>query len=800
MDEGQAMKSVLVVDNQPLILSFIKTLLERKGHRALLAPDGLRALDVLEKELPDIVFVDLVMPNIDGRRLCRMIRGNARFEKTKLVVLSAIAAEESEGLKELGADLYIAKGPLPKMAEHIETVLDDSSFSAIAPGSILGMDDISPRDITGELLHTRRHLEIIMEHMSEGILEMSPEGRIVLANPSLARLTGKCELELLGKNVKELFAGKDGLPFQDMLEKALASKTKTEPGFMVLGESTLKVELFPLPDAGGGVIGIFSDVTELRRMEELLSLTLDGAPFPAAMIDTGHKMILWNRAMEKLTGVPRDGVLGRETDRSMFHEGWNGPLLMDLVLEGDHAGIRRWYKESVRPHPLFPEAYEGSGWFMVDGKSRYLHFVAARIRDYRGRTVGAIETVMDMTEREELQRQLQHAQKMQAVGTLAAGMAHEFNNILAAIQGYAQIMGLDMPASHPNAEYLKEILSSCQRAAGLIKKMLSFSRLEHKEKLPIKLNQLVEGVVQMVRQTLSPKMSLLLDLEPGLPFVMGDYLQLEQVIVNLCLNARDALPEGGEIRISTRRRVLAEDFCRAHPWARPGLYVELAVEDQGDGIPKELLNRIFEPFFTTKEPGQGTGLGLAIAYSIVKNHNGYITAQSPADSGRGACFRVFLPAMEEHEEDKVHGIASEELPTGNGERILIVDDEPRLLEIGRKMLGSHGYRTDTAIHGEEALGFYLRAMAEGDPYSLVILDIAMPVMDGKECLSRLLELDPEARVLISTGGPLPLEEASSQWQGAVGTLYKPFQLRELLETVRNALVSKGEPACSGDPP
>jgi PAS domain S-box-containing protein len=790
------MKTVLVVDNQPLILKFMRELVERRGHRAILAGSGLEALEALQRVKPDLVFVDLVMPNIDGHKLCGIIRADQRLSRTRVVILSAIASEEAPSLDSLAADLCIAKGPIPQMARHVEAALDDAVQWGARPPLVLGSDTIQPREITTELLATRRHLELILEHMSEGIMELSPDGRIVFANPSAAKALGTPGLDLLGKKTTELIPGEVGLEVENLAREAMGRREPVQaPKILELGSKNVRAEFLPFPGNNTGAMVIFSDVTEVHRTAEIMEHTLDGAPLPALMIDTEHRVTLWNRAMEVLTGVPRERVMGKQTDSSIFYPGGGRPLLLDLVLDMDMEAIERWYGPgAISPHPILAEALEGTGNFLLGGKPRTLHFLASRIMDSEGRVLGAMETIQDITEREELHRHLQHAQKMQAVGTLAAGMAHEFNNILAAIQGYAQLLGFNLAPGDPNEEYLKEIEASCQRAAGLIRKMLAFSRSEKGDKLPVKINQVIEGVVQMLRQTLPPKIRMLVELQPGLPFISGEYPQLEQVVLNLCLNARDALPQGGEIRLCTSQCYLEESFCRLHPWARPGHYVRVQVEDNGVGMAPEVLERVFEPFFTTKEPGKGTGLGLTIAYSIVKSHSGYILAQTPGSSGSGSRFTIFFPALEEHEQERAPSLPHrEQAPRGQGERILLVDDEPRLLEIGRKMLVSHSYRVDTASNGEEALAMYARELGSRDPYLLVILDMAMPVMDGGECLSRILEIDPTARVVVSTGTALGANSPELPSPGAMGVLEKPFDLELLLKTVRRALDGGCEP-------
>ncbi len=665
------MKTVLVVDNQALILEFMKRLIEARGHRALTASNGLEALEILDREHLDLAFVDLVMPKIDGAKLCGLIRGSARHRGTRIVVLSAIASEDSEKLHEVDADLYIAKGPLAQMAKHVEAVLDWPQDRPLPEGILLGAEELHPREITSELLHTKRHLELILERMSEGILEMTMDGRIVFANPAAVALLGAPEEDLLGKRASDILDQEQARCLEALLAEALLRKTAVKGSSpLLMADRRVHSEIFPIPGECGGAVAILGDVTEIHRTAELLSVIMDGNPIPTIVIDRGHRVILWNRAMELLTGVKREQVLGRIGDSSVLWGQEAMPFLVDLVLEMDEAGIRHWYGTmGVAPHPTWTEAFEGTARLNLGRQQRDVRLMAARLRDSRGELVGAIETLQDVTEQEELNRQLQHAQKMQAVGTLAAGMAHEFNNILAAIQGYAQLMHISAPQDHPDAEYLREILASCQRAAGLIRRVLSFSRVDQGERVPVKVNQVVEGVAQILRRTIPPKVAIRLALEPGLPFVLGEYTQLEQVLLNLGVNAWNAMPQGGEILMSTRLVDLTEDFRRGHPWAQEGQYVEVVVEDTGVGMTPEVLERAFEPFFTTKEPGKGTGLGLSIAYSIVKSHKGYILAESPGSSGTGSRITLFLPAMAETEQSGTSmGHDDRAMPRGSGDR------------------------------------------------------------------------------------------------------------------------------------
>jgi CheY-like chemotaxis protein len=275
------------------------------------------------------------------------------------------------------------------------------------------------------------------------------------------------------------------------------------------------------------------------------------------------------------------------------------------------------------------------------------------------------------------------------------------------------------------------------------------------------------------------------DLEEGLPFIMGVTDQLEQVLLNMGLNSRDAMPQSGKISLTTRLAEFDRAFRRSHPFIRSGRYLEVRVEDTGQGMSPDVLKRIFDPFFTTKETGQGTGLGLSIAYSIVKNHGGNILVESRV--GQGSCFRLLFPIVKGTVTEKAEPRVGKVLSPGKGELILLVDDEPQLREIIGRMLTIHGYQVMAAANGDEAIQLFQQAKERGETPQLVILDMAMPVMDGKACLQRLLEIEPQTRVLFATG--LVDEKINQELVNlnVRGVLQKPFNLQTLLTTIRNAM-------------
>jgi signal transduction histidine kinase/ActR/RegA family two-component response regulator len=536
------------------------------------------------------------------------------------------------------------------------------------------------------------------------------------------------------------------------------------------------------------------EINERRSAEEAvmkerqrLEIILDGNPIPTFVIDLNHNVVIWNRACENLTGIIKQVALGRPLNQQIFYQNETMPALADLVLDMDERALQQYYREKklFRSNAI-AEAYEAADQLTVGGVlKKNIYFLAARLRDDSGKVIGAIETLQDITEKEQLQVQLQRSQKMEAVGTLAAGMAHEFNNILAAIQGYVQLMKMKIETDNPLAEYIVDIDTSCQRAAGLTRKMLTFSRSEIGEKKLVKINHLVDGMHRLLRQTLPAQIELEMNLQPNLPFISAEGNQLEQVLLNLAVNARDAMPNGGTLTIKTGRVELDEYFCNTHSLARPGQYIIIEVQDTGKGMLAHVIEHIFEPFFTTKEPGKGTGLGLSIVYSIIKHYGGHILAESQLH--KGSCFKIYLPVEDEvceevstHEVEPVHA-------TGAGEHILVVDDEPHLREIAKEVLTTSGYQVSEAANGQEAVNVYKEHRENGSRVDLVMLDMSMPVMDGKTCMKCLRGIDPSVPILITTGHTDGTDMLKAT---ANGILFKPFSLSSLLQEVKKILEQK----------
>jgi signal transduction histidine kinase/ActR/RegA family two-component response regulator len=416
-----------------------------------------------------------------------------------------------------------------------------------------------------------------------------------------------------------------------------------------------------------------------------------------------------------------------------------------------------------------------------DHTTRMMAWHSRNLTDASGSPMGSIAFGRDITARKHLEAQLTQAQKMEAVGTLASGIAHDFNNLLQAINGYAQISLLNVNKNDAIYTNLNAINQAGERASQLVQQLLLFSRRVAAERKHIELNQEIEQISKILERTIPKMIAIELHLGSRLGPVHADPVQIEQILLNLGGNAADAMPDGGKLLIETENVRLDEDYIRIHPGAEPGKYVLITISDTGQGMDKETVAHIFEPFFTTKDIGRGTGLGLASVYGIVMNHGGYITCRSKV--GCGTTFKIYLPAGEEADVDLTEEIVS--TPNNGGtETVLVVDDEEFIRNFASQVLESYGYTTLTASSGEEALDIYAEKSGEID---LIIMDIGMPGMGGTNCLRKIIDMDPSAKVIVASGYSIDGHVKETSDAGAAGYIAKPYKLVDLLGEVRTVL-------------
>jgi two-component system cell cycle sensor histidine kinase/response regulator CckA len=434
--------------------------------------------------------------------------------------------------------------------------------------------------------------------------------------------------------------------------------------------------------------------------------------------------------------------------------------------------------------------HEGvTSYLTRDGRKVYIEYRSRLMTPEEGEPyitgIGRDVTERILAEREikKLNRQMIQAQKMEAVGTLAGGIAHDFNNLLQGILGYTQMLLMAKRENEDDTARLEQIEKAAYRASELTRQLLAFSRKEESIPRPVDLNQEVKQVRDLLERTIPKMITMELHLEEHLDVIHADPAQLEQVIMNLAVNARDAMPDGGKLVFETANATLDDEYCDTHIGATPGRKVLLSISDTGQGMDRDTLEHIFEPFFTTKRVGNGTGLGLAMVYGIIKSHGGYIMCYSEA--GEGTTFKIYLPALEgdqaQIEAGTEHKAAT---PEGGGETILLVDDEEILRDIGKDILEQFGYTVLLAPDGESALELYREKQKD---ISLVILDIVMPGMGGKRCLEEILKVNPQAKVVVASGYSMNGPAKDVLDDGAKAFIRKPYELKQMLGEVRKVL-------------
>ena len=630
------MKKILVVDNDRFILEFLKDLLSSEGYQVVTAEDGLSALDVLETFTPDIIFVDMVMPNIDGKRLCKILRKMDNLKDTYIVIVSATAKEDFSEIAELGAGATIVKGPIDEMAKDILGVLAQPRIasSEYRSGKILGAERIMQREITRELLSGMKHFEVILQGMNEGIFEITSDARIVYANRGASNLTDLPEEDMLGHRFPELFAKNDQERVKKLLEGPHDKRKRlSEDNLLTLNEYQVVMDVQPIPGSEGKAIVILNNVSEQKRAEKALKkseeryrLLFENANDAIFIVQDGVVKFPNRRGMELLGLNPEE--LAKVSFADLIH-----PEERDMVLER--------YESSLKGEQL-PGMYS----FRLlnrSGEELWVELNAVQIKWEGG--PAALNFLRDVTEKKRLETHIQLSQRMESISTLAGGIAHDFNNLLMAIQGNASLVLFKKDTDDPDYARLKNIEQYVRDGAELTRQLLDFARGGKYEPKPTDLNELLKRSAELFGRI---KKGITIDskYQKGILAVEVDPGQIDQVLMSLYINAWQAMPEGGTLLLETENVELGRDFVRSSG-VSPGNYVKVSITDTGVGMDRETQGRIFDPFFTTKGSRMGVGLGLASAYGIIKNHGGIMDVRSR--KGEGSTFNIYLPALENGE-------------------------------------------------------------------------------------------------------------------------------------------------------
>jgi PAS domain S-box-containing protein len=510
------------------------------------------------------------------------------------------------------------------------------------------------------------------------------------------------------------------------------------------------------------------ELQERKRAEEQirkLSHAVEQSPVSVIITDTAGTIEYVNPKFTEVTGFTLEEVMG-ETPRLL--KSGETPL-------SDYQYL--WQTITA--------GHEWRGEFHNRKKNGELYWELASIspiRNAEGAITHYIAVKEDITEQKKLETQLRHSQKMEAVGQLAGGIAHDFNNIMTAIIGYASILDMKIEQDSPSKNSVKQILLSAKRAANLTQGLLAFSRKQITNPRPVNLNDIVRRVEKILERLIGEDIELGTTLKAVAPVIMADGLQLEQVLMNLATNARDAMPEGGKLTIATDLVMLDERFCKNHDLAKPGCYAKLSVADTGIGMDEETQKRIFDPFFTTKEVGKGTGLGLSIVYGIIKKHNGAIGCYS--EPGMGAVFILFFPVTE----GEIHEEAPEAAAVirGGTETILLAEDDEPVRKLTRDLLEEYGYTVLEAVDGEDAVSRFKEHQGAVD---LLLLDLIMPKKNGKEAYDDIRKLEPGIKAIFSSGYEADIIQKRGNLVKGLNFLAKPVIPGELLVKIRKVLES-----------
>ncbi|MBW4557696.1 MAG: response regulator [Trichormus sp. ATA11-4-KO1] len=491
---------------------------------------------------------------------------------------------------------------------------------------------------------------------------------------------------------------------------------------------------------------------KIREQAALLDIATDAI----FVHDLDDPVLFWNKAAESLYGWKKEEAIGKKT-QDLWHEK-NEPLLQAafnyLMKNGSWEGELHQRTKSGK------DIIVESRWTLV--------------RDFGNKAKSILVVNTNITQKKQLEAQFLRTQRLESIGTLASGIAHDLNNVLAPILMTAQLLESKINDER-SRQLLPILISNAKRGANLVKQVLSFTRGLEGERTLLQLKHLIIEVQQIIKETFPKSIEITTRMPQNLWTVSGDATQLHQVLMNLCVNARDAMPNGGTLKISAENLLVDENYTKMNIEAKVGSYVVITVIDTGIGIPPEILDRIFEPFFTTKELGKGTGLGLSTVLGIIKSHGGFVNVYS--EQGKGSHFQVYLPAQEAAETIEE---VEQYLPQGNGELILVVDDEVAIRDITKTSLESHNYKAITASDGIEAIALYVE---HRDEISLVLTDMVMPSMDGMTTIRTLQKINPSVKI-IAVSGLVTSDKVNAAYDiGIKAFLSKPYTANQLLQTI-----------------
>ena len=641
----------------------------------------------------------------------------------------------------------------------------------LASGVIFTALDITKRKQAEEAVKASAHkLALHVEQTPLGVILWDLDFKVAEWNPSAERIFGYSQNEAIGRHARFIVPEEAQVHVDAVWDQLLSGTggTRSTNENITKDGRTILCEWYntPLVDHTGKVIGVAAevmDVTERRQAEverNQLMLAIEQSDDIVVITDAEANIQYVNPAFERITGYDRDEVMGQN------------PRILQSGRHTDAFYRKMW--ETL----LSKKSW--SGQLINKRKSGSIYTEDATISpvcDRQGNIVNYVAAKRDVTHELELEDQLRQAQKMEAVGQMAGGIAHDFNNLLQVIGGYAELSLMDASEDNPCVSALNEIQDASMRGKQLVSQLLAFSRRQVIHPVDLNLNQVIDKLLKMIRGIIGEHIDLDFIAGHNLATIHADHGLMEQVLVNLCVNARDAMPNGGKITVETENVLIDGDYVAMHHWATPGRYVLLSVSDSGCGMDSRTQEHIFEPFFTTKEVGKGTGLGLSTVFGIIKQHNGHVSVYSEPD--RGTIFKIYLPTVARKASEVNRRVP--ETVKGGTETLLVAEDDETVLKLAELLLTDAGYTVFTARDGKEAIRVFEE---NADKIDGVMFDVVMPRMGGKEAMDRILELRPGLPHLFASGYSENAVHTNFIQKRGLHLLSKPYQAESLLRMVR----------------
>lgn len=764
---------------------------QKRAEKALLASEQ-RYRCIFENAAVGIDVVDTGGKIVEVNRALARMLGYDEHELLDIMIFDLTHPDDIQVSRSKFDAMHEGKTDSYRMEKRYVKENGDIMWADVSVSPVLGTDgkhvatvkviaDITERiRAQAELRKSEQKYRDLFVGAPIGIFQTTVDGRVLSVNPAYARMYGYGSPDEVVSQIdnvaQSLYVSSERRKM--LVDQALQTDgfIKAENHYRRKDGTTFWGQLYfhVVRDHQGHVKhleGFVEDITDrkaaelaLKDSEEKYRLLFDNSPLGLISVDRDGSILEINPTLLNILGSP-----SKESTKAINM--FTFPLLIE-------AGISDALQSCISTGtPVQRDVPYVSTW----GKESFMRILLTPVATEPGDVRGCQAIVEDIIHQKKLEDQLRQAQKMEAIGTLAGGIAHDFNNLLQIICGNAELLEMELDEKHMTFSELDAVRDAGQRGADLVKQILTFSRRVDTEFKSGDLNEDVRNAERLLYRTIPRMIEIVLKLEEPLKPARVDSTQIEQLLINLAINAKDAMPDGGTLTIETRNMYVDEQSWKGYEELVPGNYVLLRVSDTGHGMDAKVLEHIFEPFFTTKGLADGTGLGLATAFGIVKMHGGHITCSS--EVGTGTVFDMYFPAVESVGHDSA---SHENMPeaAGGKETILVVDDEELIRILATRILEKSGYSVLTAGSGKEALELYRQRRSV---ISLVILDLLMPEMGGKQCLEELLKINPQVRSLIASGFAVEGDTKAFLDLKAKGMVAKPFRIQELLQSIRRVL-------------